>query len=43
MYTAIDALKLDRLDVIYPGKAHFFLDKKVRAIPLQVALGKNKK
>lgn len=38
MHTALEMLKLDRLEVIYPGKETFFLADKIVAKPLEVVL-----
>ncbi|MBX9742266.1 MAG: ATP-binding protein [Chthoniobacterales bacterium] len=41
MIMAMETLRLDRLDVIYPGKETFLLGEKIVAKPLQVALEEN--
>jgi predicted AAA+ superfamily ATPase len=38
MLMAIETLRLDRLDVIYPGKETFLLGDKIRATPLHTVL-----
>lgn len=43
MHMAMESLKLDQLDVIYPGKETFFLSDKIVAKPLSVALEENRK
>jgi len=43
MHAAIELLKLDRLDVIYPGKETFLLDNKIVAKSLKVAITENRK